>query len=300
MTSESNEPQPEFSSHPILSGSAQQISAEIRRAASECQNAVARLTEREQVDPNALAEFSMRMASVLQSVARERDLVDRADRAIKKLQTSDRDIRRYNQVRGLIQQASDESNFREEQRLRRELTHLSKITAPKMDQMRADIHTSLTHRLMLLRHWSWFVRQAIDFYEMLGEAIAINLFALRSILPPDDELVNSIDSLLSARGQPTPRPTIDPDDLPDDPQTIHGTVLRELSLLQETLTILEIARTESNELGNTEVLLQDEIASSNRSEESPISFAPFLNDDAPAQNSPPSPSTRRMVIQKRS
>ena len=61
--------------------------------------------------------------------------------------------------------------------------------------------------------------------------------------------------------------------------------MKEISLLVQTQDMLEKAKVESNELGNTEALLQEEIQQSEVSESPLPSFEPFL-DAAPGEPTP--------------
>ncbi len=288
-------PNPNDLVHLILAGEANRIAVEVRRAASDCQNAVAKLTERDQISPDRLVQFSTSVSEMLVCVVRIRDTLASTDRRIQKVRSTDRELRRLQELPELIEEAQEKSRFTDEKALRRELTVLEKTAGPKRTRLKADVVASLMHRLELLRYWSWFIKQAICLYAILTEAIVINLGALKEALPEDDELRASIDAIIGDRPRPAISESIKAGNVPDDFDAIHAEVVEEIKTLMHTQRSLDKTREESRELENTEVLLKEEII--DQSTEDGTS-APNFDDIVPMFQSKATGSTSRMVYRK--
>lgn len=243
----------------VLNKDANSIVFEIRRAASECQNVVAKLTERDETDLNRLVDFTTSISRMLVAVTRLRDQLLTTDQRIHKSQSRDVDIRRYTELNRAIANAEQTQNFSDEKRLRREYTLLIQVQGGKIIRFHADIRTSLVFRLEMVRYWQWFLRHAIDLYQFLTDSIIKNLLTLRNALPVDDELRMSIDSVVTTHSTcSTAIKSVDPE-IPEDVRELKMKILAEITNLGETQSSLDMIREESKELENTEVLLKAEI-----------------------------------------
>ncbi len=279
----------------IINGEANQIVMEVRRAASECQNVVAKLTEREQIEPSRISIFSSSVSEMLIAVVRVRDLLGTTDTRIRRISSTDQELMRLREVSEQIAAAVHKGGFEEEKRLHRELALLTKQAAPKQNRLRADVRSSLVYRLELLRYWWWFVRQAIELYETLSDAIVQSLLELQQVLPEEDELRASIDHVVSNR-PPSSNSTSEftTTKTPENIQAIREEVMQEILLLVDTQRVLDKTREESKELENAEVLLKAEIETqSANGEAGPVTKRDDI--DLPSMSS----RTGRMAFQDR-
>lgn len=280
----------------LLSGDANLIVGEVRKTAAECQNVVAKLTIRDQVNPQKLSDFGTAVSHMLMAVVRVRDQLVSVDLRIRQMNERDREIRRFRELAERITIAEGTGAFAEERRMRREMGLLAGSTQGKLARLRADIRSSMVFRLELLRYWWWFMRKALEMYDTLSEAIATHLMALRESLAEDDELRTSIEAVVGSQSKSAIKTEMASGAIPEDARELRAEVMSEITLLQETHQALEVKREECKELENTEVLLQAEIESAGENE---VEHAPPLEEISPLDFGTPSQPSHRMTFQKR-
>lgn len=244
----------------ILSGDANTIVLRLRQTAAECQSIVAKLTGRDEFDPNKLTQFGSSLSQMLVAVVRVRDQLVSTDQRVRRATETNPHFRRFRELTDRIVEAEEQGNFNDEKRYRRELVLVEKSYRSILGRVQADIRTSLLLRLELLRYWWWFMRQALELYEALADSIIAHLIALNEYLDEDDELRGSINSVISERGaNQTTTTTAHEIQESSDIQALREEAMKEVELLKETQAQLNGLREESKELENVEVLLQSEI-----------------------------------------
>lgn len=244
----------------ILSGDANTIVVRLRQTATECQKVVAHLTGRDEFDPTKLTQFGGSLSQMLVAVVQVRDRLVSTDQRIHRTTEMNTHYRRFNELNDRIAEAEEQGKFNEEVRYRRELALVEKPYQSVLERVQADVRASLLLRLELLRHWTWFMRQALELYGALAESIVDHLIALNEHLDEDDDLRECIDSVIREQSASQ----TDTSDLPeiketDDIQALRKEAMKEVELLNEAQAQVRELREESKELENVEVLLQSEI-----------------------------------------